>query len=73
MRVDVDRTITNLSILQGPGCPQIGDDVDVDGVQFARGNVDCLNGVNIGDAQKIARSPINLSVRPGCPLIGQTT
>ncbi|MDO8614532.1 MAG: hypothetical protein Q7T33_02195 [Dehalococcoidia bacterium] len=40
----------------------------------AWGDIDCLNGITIGDAQKIARDLIDLAITqgPGCPLIGST-
>ncbi|MDO8614531.1 MAG: hypothetical protein Q7T33_02190 [Dehalococcoidia bacterium] len=39
------------------------------------GDIDCLNGITIGDAQKIARDLIDLAITQaeGCPRVGEST
>ncbi|MDO8614378.1 MAG: SdrD B-like domain-containing protein [Dehalococcoidia bacterium] len=81
----LSRSLIGLSVNQAQGCPQPGAPISVgavvrrwehagmamnlDGVVRLWGDLDCSGAVNIGDAQKLSRSLIGLSVNqaPGCP------
>ncbi|MCI0784531.1 MAG: hypothetical protein J4N77_09420, partial [Chloroflexi bacterium] len=66
------RADAGLGNTQPPGCPGIGDEVQVDGVTRIWGDVDCSLALNPVDSLKILRSDAGLpfSQANGCPEVG---
>jgi hypothetical protein len=67
--VKLARGIIGLSIGKAPGCPEIGDSVEVGDVPQTWGDIDCDGVVSIGDALKTSRKLLGLSVsqQAECP------
>jgi hypothetical protein len=67
------RADAGLGNTQPPGCPVIGDDVEVNGVTRIWGDVDCSTALNLLDSLRILRIDAGLSVdQPAsCPGMGE--
>ncbi|MDO8614133.1 MAG: hypothetical protein Q7T33_00155 [Dehalococcoidia bacterium] len=61
-----------LTVSQGDDCPLLGAAVTVNGIARIWADFDCQSGMTIGDAQKIARSLIQLEIvqAADCPRPG---
>ncbi len=67
------RVDAGLENTQPPGCPVIGEEVEVNGATRIWGDVDCSTALNLLDSLKILRIDAGLSVdQPaGCPGMGE--
>jgi hypothetical protein len=62
-----------LGIDAGPGCPELGSPVQVDGTPRAWGDVDCSGELNPVDSLKLLRHDAALPVdkAQGCPSLSE--